>query len=244
MTNAAPRHLLLRVARCRPDAPRPMPVGAALLAVVAVTTATAASCRCEQTPPTSASASASIASSAPGDPTPKPYLPPPVVPRVGPVLAIVPGEAVGPIYFGATVATVERHMQRACDVKTDKVCRYFGEALEFFFTEGVLSEIRVHGLGRPAGKDSGGTERKYGNFNGAVDADPAAGRPLVTTFGMHAEGAAAGLGKPKRIEPLDGQGPFHTVAVHHYDGLLVEYDRISDARMPVVNGFRVIRRGP
>jgi hypothetical protein len=214
------------------------------LAAVAALGTAAAGCRCSAAPTPSASTEAArptgpAAGASSGSVAP--YLPPRVVPRVGPMFAILPGEGIGPIRFGATVATVERHMTRPCDVKDETTCRYFAEAVEFRFTDGVVSEIRIHRLDRPAGKDASGVERTYGNFNGAIPADPAAGRPLVTTFGMHAAGVAEGLGPPLRTETLDGSGPNHTVSVQYYDGLAVEFDRVPEAQMPVAGGFRILR---
>lgn len=165
-----------------------------------------------------------------------------IVPRVGPTFAVLPGEGIGPIRFGATPATVRRQMTRPCDVETAEICRYFPEAVEFVFRDGVVAEIRIHRLDRPAGKDAQGVDRVYGNFSGAIPADPAAGRPDITTFGMHAEGAKEGLGPPLRVETVDGLGPNRTVAIHYYDGLVVEYDRVPEAKVPVIGGLRVVPR--
>ncbi len=241
--------MTLRPIRCPADlvaSPSRRLVAGATAGLVCLSLLAATSgCRCGRAPAPSASASASA--SAVGTPAPRasasapPYLHR-AVERVGPAFAILPGEGIGPIRFGATPATVRRHMTRPCDVETAEVCRYFAEAVEFAFRDGVVAEIRIHRIDRPAGKDPRGVERVYGNFSGAIPADPAAGRPEVTTFGMHAEGAKEGLGEPLRTEAVDGLGPFHTVAVHHYDGLMVEYDRIPEAKMPVVSGFRVVPR--
>lgn len=206
---------------------------------------TAGGCRCESPPAPSGSASASASAVETPAPPPSASAPPylhRVVERVGPAFAILPGEGIGPIRFGAIPDTVRRHMTRPCDTETATVCRYYAEAVEFAFRDGVVAEIRIHRIDRPAGKDPRGVERVYGNFSGAVPADPAAGRPDITTFGMHAEGAREGLGAPLRTETLDGLGPFHTVAVHYYDGLVVEYDRVPEAKVPVIGGFRVVPR--
>ncbi len=204
-------------------------------------------CRCANSPTERERASASASASVVLPPAPRasasiqPYLHR-IVPRVGPTFAVLPGEGIGPIYFGATPATVRRQMTRACDVETAEVCRYFPEAVEFFFRDGVVAEIRIHRIDRPAGKDAQGVERVYGNFSGAIPADPDAGRPDITTFGMHAEGAQEGLGAPLRTETVDGLGPNRTVAIHYYDGLVVEYDRVPEAKVPVIGGLRVVPR--
>lgn len=171
-----------------------------------------------------------------------PYVPRAFPPRVGPALGIFPGEGVGPIRLGATVATIERLMKRPCDVVTAEVCRYHPEAVEFSLTEGKVSEIRIHRAGRTAGQDAAGKPLSYGAFNGAMPKDPAAGRTEVTTFGLHEQGAKQGLGEPKRVEKLDGKNPFGTVALHHYDGFVLEYDMTDEAPMPVVGGFRLVPR--
>jgi hypothetical protein len=112
-----------------------------------------------------ARASASASSAGAARAAPAEWHPP--VPS-GPVLAILAGKGVGPIRIGATVATIERQMQKKCDVKTDKMCRYIDRAVEFDLENGEVKTIRVERPGRPAGKDQSGNERHYGIFHGAI----------------------------------------------------------------------------
>ena len=149
---------------------------------------------------------------------------------VGPRLAILPGKGIGPIRFGATVATVERHMQNKCDVLTDRVCRYFAQAVEFELRSGKVVAARVHRPRRPAGKDSRGQARVYGVFNGGIPPD--------VRFGMHVPGAQLTLGRPRRVKQVSDE-LFGTREIHHYPGMTVEYDQVAGAPMIVLSGVRV-----
>jgi hypothetical protein len=121
---------------------------------------------------------------------------------VGPQLAILPGEGIGPIRFGATQATIERLMEAKCDA---------------------------------------GRARSYGVFNGYIPPDPRRDRPLNVMFGMHVPGVEEALGKALRVEQAPAGNPNSTVEVHHYPGVVLEYDRIPEASVPVLGGIRVVR---
>lgn len=136
-----------------------------------------------------------------------------VVPK-GPRMAILRGEGVGPIRFGATFATVERLMQGPCDEKAEDVCRYPGSALEFRMKDGVVSEVRIYRPKRPS------KEHTWGIFNGRFR-DGAA-------FGMHQHIVVEMLGKPDRVEKVKDGGPAGTTEIHYYDGMRLEYDKLPN----------------
>lgn len=148
----------------------------------------------------------------------------------GPRFAILAGQGIGPVRFGATVATIERLMEHPCDVKTGSVCRYIDQAVEFFLKDGVVDEIYLHGLNRPAGNDAQGKPATYGVFNGAIPPD--------LMFGMLPFAIQEYLGKPARVEKLDESGPFRTSERHHYDGLVIEYDRHENGKL-IVGGIKL-----
>src|SRR5678815_1872694 len=89
----------------------------------------------------------------------------------GPLLAILAGQGLGPIRFGATRATIERLMEAPCDIASETMCRYIPRAIEFTLDKGVVSKIRVHRIGRSAGLDKSGKPATYGAFNGAIPPD-------------------------------------------------------------------------
>ena len=141
----------------------------------------------------------------------------------GPVLAIVAGQGVGPIRFGATQATVERLMERPCDVHDEKVCRYIGAAVEFFFdAAGKVEKIHVHRPGRPA-RDAAGNPRPYGMFHGAIPPDL---KMLMLPWAIQQY-----LGKPLRVEPVLDGGPSFTEQRHYYKGMIIEYDRLDNGNL-------------
>jgi hypothetical protein len=176
-------------------------------------------------------------------------------------LPIERGKGVGPIRFGARLDTVERLMGDPCDVKvplgpgeprlaadgapvgvapgaagaagagatpSDVLCRYAARAVEFELRGGVLTRIHVHRPARPFDADHG-----FGVYNGRFS-DGAA-------LGMYPHAAQESLGKPKRIEPRDGAPPYHTVEVHEYPGMELEYDRLPNGN--VVLGGVVLEKG-
>jgi hypothetical protein len=141
----------------------------------------------------------------------------------GPLLAILAGQGVGSIRLGATVSTIERLMERPCDVVTDTVCRYIDRAVEFELEDGVTRAVVVHRAGRPAGKDGAGKERVYGVFNGAIPPD------LVP--GMLPQAIIQYLGKPERLERGGADNAFRNVERHHYPGMLLSYDRLPNGKL-------------
>ena len=139
---------------------------------------------------------------------------------VGPTLAILPGQGLGPIRFGAHLDTIERLIGEPCEEKTEEaghtLCRYSAQAVEFVLTNGEVTEIRAHRLGRPF---KPGTKADYGIFNGRFESGAA--------FGMVPGGVQELLGKPKASRTVEGENPNHTVEIYEYDGATLEFDRIS-----------------
>jgi hypothetical protein len=151
----------------------------------------------------------------------------------GPQLAVLAGEGVGPIRFGATVATIERHMQAPCDLKTEQICRYYARAIEFGLKDGVLTAIHIHRMDRPAGNDATGKARVYGAFNGGIPPD--------LRMGMLPWAIQEHLGKPKKIEKLPGNPPNDTVQLHHYDGMVLEFDKLG-TNEPILGGILLSKK--
>lgn len=151
-------------------------------------------------------------------------------PPSGPMLAVLAGKGVGPIRLGATTKTIERLMELPCEVKSETVCRYLARGVEFSLDQGVTKSIHVHRAGRPAGKDASGKELEYGFFRGAIPPD--------LQLGMIPSAIQEHLGPPKKVDRREVAGPALNVEVHHYDGLLVEYDRIENGNL-VMGGIVV-----
>lgn len=149
----------------------------------------------------------------------------------GPRLVIYPGKGVGPVRIGATRATIERLMEKPCEEATDTVCRYIGRALEFHLKDGKVERIHVHRQQRPAGGvDGKGQPREFGVFNGAILPD--------LRFGMTPEAIEEHLGKPKKVEKVNTPNPFNTTELHHYDGIVLEYDLYMN-RSLIYGGARI-----
>jgi hypothetical protein len=139
---------------------------------------------------------------------------------VGPKLAIAPGKGFGPIRFGAHLDTIERLIGEPCEEKRDDAgkvtCRYSAQAVDFVLENGAVTEMRAHRLGRPF---KAGGKPDYGIFNGSFENGVA--------FGMVPAAARELLGAPKKVSPVSGDNPFHTVEVHEYDGYRLEFDRVG-----------------
>jgi hypothetical protein len=141
-------------------------------------------------------------------------------------MAILLGKGIGPIRPGATVATLERHMEAKCPELTEKRCRYVDRGVEFDLDENqVTRRIRIHRVGRATGGDVA-----WGPFNGAIPPD------LVP--GMIPGAIEEFLGKPARVvQGAEGAHP-DTVEQHHYEGAVLEYDRMASGGL-VLGGIRI-----
>jgi hypothetical protein len=143
----------------------------------------------------------------------------------GPVLQIIPGQGVGAIRLGATAETIERLMAAPCEFKTERACRYVGRAVEFFMDDkGFTNEIRIHRVDRPTTPEG----RTFGVFNGRMEEG--------VTFMMLPQGVLGLIGPPQKTEEVTEDNPFHTVRVATYDGMRIEYDRMSPEKI-VVGGI-------
>lgn len=143
---------------------------------------------------------------------------------VGPSFAIEPGVGIGPIRFGATVETIQRHMEAPCTEKTETSCRYSILAVDFKLKDGVLEEIRLQGDERVFDKNQ--PEYTYGIFNGRLPGD--------VELGMYREYVESVMGPPvssvdvKPIEPPEG---YRTVAIAEYPGATFEYDKLNNGNV-------------
>jgi hypothetical protein len=200
--------------------------------LVAATCALHAACRSAPSDASPAPAAASAAVSAPGAANTmaaasaaeanRPMWPVPV----GPPMAILAGQGVGPIRFGATVATIERLMGAPCEFQEPDACRYVARGVEFSLKGGVVSEIHVHRRGRTANP----TPRTFGIFNGTT--------PEGLAFFMLPRAVDEFLGKPLRAETVPGPNPWNMVDVAYYKGIRIEFDRIENGNV-VVGGMVV-----
>jgi hypothetical protein len=158
---------------------------------------------------------------------------PPRLPT-GPGLPIDPGLGVGAIRFGATVATIERLMQKRCEVLSENLCRYVTRGVDFHLVGGELVEVHAQRAGRPAGRDAQGKPVEFGFFNGGIRPD--------LSFGMIPSAMQEYLGPPERTEPVPEPNPQTMVARDHYPGLVIEYDRYKNGR--IIWGGAIVRRDP
>jgi hypothetical protein len=212
-------------------------VGRSLLGLAGLVGTLTASCRCAEDPlPTetlaaalsaapSASASARVAYA--GLPPDTQYAKP-----SGPMLAVLAGQGVGAIRFGATVATVERLMELPCQVKTETRCAYPERGVEFGLVGGAVDTISIHRAGRPAGKNAKGEELSYGFFRGAIPPD--------LRLGMVPTAIQEYLKQPERTEPISLPNPTNTVERHYYPGLIIEYDRHTNGKA-IMGGIQVVK---
>jgi len=153
-------------------------------------------------------------------------------PPSGPMLSIDAGQGVGAIRLGATVSTIERLMEKRCEVLTDEVCRYVSRGVDFHLQGGTTSWIHVQRAGRPAGVDGNGEAVEFGFFNGGIPPD--------LRLGMVPKAIQQYLGPPERIEQVPQPNPASLVARDYYPGLVIEYDRYSNGNI-IMGGVRVLK---
>ncbi len=150
----------------------------------------------------------------------------------GPMLAIDAGKGVGPIRIGATVGTIERLMDKRCEVLTDEVCRYVSRGVDFHLVGGITNWIHVQRAGRPAGVDGNGEAVEFGFFNGAIPPD--------LRLGMVPKAVQQYLGPPERIEHAPQPNPASLVASDYYPGMVIEYDRYTNGKI-IMGGVRIMK---
>jgi hypothetical protein len=144
---------------------------------------------------------------------------------VGPALLIMPGEGVGPIRFGAKLSTVQRLMESDCtelsEVGGVQWCRYQANAIDFGIKDDKLAEIHVHGVEREFVPGKGlGVDNSYGVFRGAF-----ANRAQLGMYEKFVD-----QGKPLRVEKVT-PGRFPTVEKHHYENMVLEYDKLTNGNV-------------
>lgn len=142
----------------------------------------------------------------------------------GPRLAILAGQGLGAIRFGATVATIERLMETPCEIRTETACRYLARAVEFVLKDGAAVEMRVHRPDRPTDPPPA----RFGIFNGR---SPEGLAPM-----MLPEGVKSVLGPPLKIEPVKNGGAAGTIEIHEYKGMRLEFDKLPNGKV-VVGGI-------
>jgi len=143
---------------------------------------------------------------------------------VGPAFAVEPGVGIGPIRFGATVATIERLMDVPCPEKSETYCRYPIHAVEFELEDGVLSKIHIQGHERLAKNDGSGFV--FGIFNGKL--------LNGVELGMYREYVESVMGPAPEGHEV-GPGPtdrgFNLVYVAEYPGVRLEYDKLKNGNV-------------
>jgi hypothetical protein len=150
----------------------------------------------------------------------------------GPMLAIDAGKGVGAIRIGANVNTIERMMQKRCEVLTDEICRYVSRGVDFHLVGGITSWIHVQRAGRPAGVDHMGEPLEFGFFNGAIPPD--------VRLGMVPAAVKEYIGPPERIEQVPQPNPASLVARDYYPGMVIEYDRYTNGKI-ILGGVRIVK---
>jgi hypothetical protein len=182
-------------------------------------------------PAASAEPPSATAPGAPSGEAPAPELPRgPAIPiAVGPALEILPGEGLGPIRIGATVATIERLMSTPCEEKDEKACRYLTRAVEFLLDEkGITREMVVYRGDRPVASGP----RVYGVFRG---------RSRQGLAPMMLQPAVRELyGTPLKTEQVKVAGPANTLEIHTYNGMNIEFDRIPNGTV-VVGAIHIVK---
>lgn len=143
---------------------------------------------------------------------------------VGPRLGIFPGRGIGPIRFGASLATVERLMDSPCSEKTETRCRYAAHAVDFHFEDGKLTRIQIQSDERPFRADTPDSpDNSYGIFNGRF--------PQGAAIGMYSSYVISMLGEPLRKEQVEATSDGQTVERHHYPDMVLEYDKLENGNV-------------
>jgi len=130
---------------------------------------------------------------------------------------VVPGKGITAMRFGATVETIERHMQAPCDVKTETRCLYIEQAIDFTLDKGVLVRAKVYRRDRPV---PGVPDRTFGTFHGGM-------APAIV-MGLHRHIVHEEFGAPDRSEAVDAPTGLGLAARDFYAGLTLEYDKIAN----------------
>jgi len=162
---------------------------------------------------------------------PSSALPPkPLVVPHGPAFAIEAGQGLGPVRFGATVATIERLVGSKCDEVSDKFCRYVLAGIEFELSKGAVSGINVYRHDRPV---EGSPGKLWGRTQCAIPPDITP--RVVLNY------ARSKLGKPLSSEEVKSENPNRTALIDTYKGLVLEYDRGEHTQDLILGSIRVTK---
>jgi hypothetical protein len=137
----------------------------------------------------------------------------------------------GPIMFGATVPTIERHMGMKCEVLTDTHCLIITAGVQFDLTKGVVSGIQIHRFDRPV---EGDPSQLWGVFAGGI--------PPNVLMAMVPEAVIESLGKPKQTVVVKEKNPNNTVRRDTYDGMVLEYDLNRENNRLMLGGIRIVKK--
>ncbi|GEM_PF-1587098 len=151
--------------------------------------------------------------------------------RLGPQLILLPGQGVGAIRFGATFATVERHMGAPCDIRTETRCAYIRQAVEFTMNDGVLVSLLAQGRGRVVSGQQEGKDTHYGTFHGVL--------PPSIQFGLHHHIALKEFGEPTLKKRFEAAGASRLVERDFYDGVTLEFDSLSNGN-EILAGIEIL----
>lgn len=202
-----------------------------LISLAAALTAIGCKPKARPTKPTPANSaaqgqpSASASSHAVNSPPQRSFVMP-----AGPAFAIMAGEGLGPIRFGATVATVERLMEGKCEELTEKHCRYIKAGIEFELESGIVSGIVIYRHDRPV---DGSPGKSWGRTRCAIPPDIT---PRMVVGYVHSV-----LGKPQSHEMVKAANPNRTALREHYQGLDLEYDQGEYTKELVLGSIRVLK---
>src|SRR6185312_3835427 len=117
------------------------------------------------------------------------------------------------------------------DFKDDKVCRYEGRAVEFLLDDkGFTREIRIHRQDRPV--EGAGPGHLYGIFKGRTQEGLA---PMMLKTAL-----TEVIGPPLKVEKASEPGPWNTVEVQRYKGMLLQIDKLPNGR-EVVGGIDLVK---
>lgn len=133
---------------------------------------------------------------------------------------VVPGRGITAIRFGATKATIERHMQAPCDLETESRCLYIKQAIDFTLEKGVLVRAKVERRDRPV---PGVPDQVFGTFHGGM-------APAVM-MGLHRHIVHEEFGPPDRTEAVQAPLGLGLVQRDFYAGLTLEYDKIANGNV-------------
>jgi len=196
--------------------------GTSLLAICLL----GAGCRSGEVEQSPAPPSAAPAAAQPAAPVSKqPLAPEPWHVPVGISLPIEPGQGLGPIRFGAHLDTIERLMGEPCEQKRQDapnvlVCRYSAQAVEFFLTDGAVTSMHAHRMGRPFLTEA---KPDFGIFRGRFEAG--------VSFNMLMAPVQEVLGKPKAVHKVTTPNKYGTVETHDYPNFTLEYDQLAPDRV-------------